>query len=159
MNISLIKTHQSHKEHLNIRNVSDELASEIVARFFGRNESPNNEVKKTKEVDVNGIVKQAKEKVLMEQTPVKGMPTIVNKNGLNLYTVKIECGACGSESSRLTTPTNTFVKCKSCEQKLELEQMFEQHLLADKDGYAFKAHSPYFTEYEKHKLEHEMSNV
>lgn len=74
-----------------------------------------------------------------------------------LYTTEVICGACGHEGSRLTLPTNLFVKCRACDQKLKLERMYdEQPLEANKAGFAFKANEPFVHYREQKALREEM---
>ncbi|MDI3234191.1 hypothetical protein QK289_04155 [Exiguobacterium antarcticum] len=113
------------------------------------------------------IIQQAQSAARQEvqttvQEPVKEQPkyyppTMVQKNGMDLYTVEVMCGACGHEGSRLTAPTNLFVKCRACDQKLTVEPMYDEPLAADKAGFAFKANAPFIHYREQKVLREEMA--
>jgi len=112
------------------------------------------------------IIKNAQTVVRQEtQSAVQEVPAeqskyypakVVQKNGKDLYTIEVVCGACGHEGSRLTYPTNRFVKCRACDQKLSVEPMYEEPLAANKAGYAFKANAPFIHYRDQKELREEM---
>lgn len=131
-------------------------------------ETPNIDPPRALKRDVaRTIIKQAQSAARQEvqttvQEPVKEQskyypPKVVQKNGLDLYTVEVICGACGHEGSRLTAPTNLFVKCRACDQKLTVEPMYDEPLAADKAGFAFKANAPFIHYREQKVLREEMA--
>lgn len=91
-----------------------------------------------------------------EDKPRYHAPKVIQKNGMDLYTCEIICGACGRESSSLVRQSNQYAKCKDCGQKLTVEQMYDEPLAANKAGYAFKANAPFIHYREQRELREEM---
>lgn len=198
MNLSIVRTTESGKESLNIKDASEGIAYAILRRFLpeqkdtltpdpiqvkGHSEKPGdlpnfltsdtagvlktpeeaNPTAKTKE-SVKTFIKTAREKarkelqdelskvvIKLEDQPavkveIRGEgnaiykePTVIRKGGKELYTVKVHCDACGHKGSRLSTIPGFYVKCRSCDNKLMVEQMYATPFMANSEGYAFKA--------------------
>lgn len=198
MNLSIVRTTESGKESLNIKDASESIAYAILRRFLpeqkdtltpdpiqvkSRSEKPgdlpnfltsdtggvlNTPVEKkpiteTKE-SVKTFIKTAQEKArkelqdelsnvgikledkpatkketLAEGDTIYKEPTVIRKGGKELYTVKVDCDACGHDGSRLTTPYSFYVKCRACDNKLAIDQMYDTPFMANSEGYAFKA--------------------
>ncbi len=215
MNLSIVRTTESGKESLNIKDASEGIAYAILRRFLpeqkdtltpdpiqvkGRSEKPGDlpnfltsdtagvlntpaEVKpttKTKE-SVKTFIKTAQEKARKElqdelskvdielrdqpaekvETRAEGNalykePTVIRKGGKELYTVKVHCDACGHKGSRLSTIPGFYVKCRSCDNKLTIDQMYATPFMANSEGYAFKAETTFAPSDDQKVLRKEM---
>lgn len=155
MNIEFSKTRFSDKDKIKIEQASDEIVRVLIDGFFDKTTKAEKkpDMKPTEAAKAESIPEVKPEPQHKKEVEA----TKIFKNGLEFYSILVECGSCGAEGSRLTLPTNSYVKCSKCQQKLEVQQMFPEYLRADNKGFAFYAHAPYVTEYERYKLEYEMS--
>lgn len=133
---------------------TDEPPTIVPPRILGR------DVARTIIQQAQSAARQEVQKTVQEpakEQPKYYPPKMFQKNGMDLYTVEVICGACGHEGSRLTAPTNLFVKCRACDQKLTVEPMYDEPLAADKAGFAFKANAPFIHYREQKVLREEMA--
>lgn len=83
-------------------------------------------------------------------------PTVIRKGGKELYTVKVHCDACGHKGSRLSTIPGFYVKCRNCDNKLVVDQMYTTPFMANSEGYAFKAETTFIPSDNQKALRKEM---
>lgn len=164
MKIIITNTYKTHREQFQIVDATDDVAKNMVDRFFGQFETPQPtrqveapKVEPIKPANVQAISQAVK--TMTEEPKGKKYAEVVQMvNDTELYVVAINCGVCNAkEHTRLTSTRNYFVKCKSCDQKLIVDQMYDELLLADKRGIAFVANDPYTSDAELNQLADEMA--